>query len=76
MNNITERTLEEIADQICGKFTPHDIVKIILYCDKEVSDYPFTFSVIKSLIHGTKQDDDFTQKEIQKMIKDAELVEL
>jgi hypothetical protein len=74
--NIANRTIEEVTYQLIDRFDSTEIIKIILRCDSEIAEYPFTFSVIKSLIHYAKEEDGFSQKQIQKLINEAKLVEL
>lgn len=50
-----------------------EIIKIILELDSLVSEYPFTFSVIKSLIHDAVDEDGFNKKQIQEQINAAKL---
>ena len=73
MKNITDRNIEEVVGQILDKFTSEEVVQLILGLDKEIAHYDFTFSVIKSLIHDAKDEDNFSDKEIQNKIKEAKL---
>lgn len=76
MSSIIKRSPEQIAEEL-SVLKEDDLIKIVLELDKIVSDYRFTFSVIKSLIYEIKEEGDFiSKKAIQEQIDKAKLVKL
>jgi hypothetical protein len=71
--DITKRTPREVAAKICELYSREEVIKIVLECDAQIAEYPFTFSVVKSLIHDAIDEDVFSKKEIDKKISEATL---
>lgn len=67
------RTPEEIANDLF--FLPEDkLIQTILHVDDNAGDVDFTLSLVKSLLHALKEEEDLTEKDIQKGIKNAKLI--
>lgn len=71
--NIIRRNNKEIAEQLTT-IGQKDIIEVMLHCDYIISEYEFTFNLIRSLIEAMKQEGDFlTEKEIWEQIDKAEI---